>query len=140
GPGEDAFDGHRVGRRAGQPLVDLGLQRQQALGRVVPHGRPHDTDLDQAQTPTRQALDHTQPAPREAGVDTEHAHGLTSGLVGRVWTDVRTRDGTRAQGPAAADTLRKADPCGVPGPVRGTGRVAGRSVLLELGEDLVGDV
>jgi hypothetical protein len=71
---EHPLDGHRVRRVHVQPGVQLPLDLAEAeSGRHVGRGA-HHADLAQVQRPADGAVDDTQPAPGQSGVDSEHAH------------------------------------------------------------------
>ncbi len=73
---EDAFDGDNLGLVRVEPFVrGLGYREQpqvQSLGRL----RPGHADGYQAGMPVRFDVDHSEPAPRQTWIDSEHPqHG-----------------------------------------------------------------
>ena len=70
------FNGDRGRPVAGNPVFDHLLERQQATCDIVLRRRTDDIDGDQQRLPARDAIDDAQPAPGQAGVDTQHPHAF----------------------------------------------------------------
>ena len=87
--GEDPLDRDRVGRVPVDPVLDAALDRDQALRQRQRRRTVRTTPTStRRQRPPDRALDHADTAAGQAGVDPEHAHGLTPSVVR---TPVRTK-------------------------------------------------
>jgi hypothetical protein len=74
--GEHSFNSDRGRPVAGNPVFDHLFNSQQAARHIVLGRRTDDIDGDQQRLSAGDAVDDTQPAPGQAGVDTQHPHAF----------------------------------------------------------------